>query len=321
MANPSSEFRQYKASGRGPRSSVPPSAPLLGMKPGPRPCIRDERERLAALCFDRIGVKPLAPTIGAEIEGVDLARLDDETFAEIHRAWLSYKVVFFRDQQIDAEQQIAFACRFGELESHPFLASNDGHDEVVRFEKSAQVSGFENLWHSDVSWREVPALGSLLRAIEVPDVGGDTLFADMIAAYEGLDEDVKERIEGLTATHDFSHSFGRMLSAEDLAEKQKEFPAVHHPVVRTHPETGRRILYVNSIFTTQIDGIDPDESQELLELLERQALVPEYQCRFRWEKGSVAFWDNRAVQHYAASDYWPARRVMERVAIIGDRPQ
>ena len=176
-----------------------------------------------------------------------------------------------------------------------------------------------------MSWkvvpREVPARGSLLRAIEVPDVGGDTLFADMIAAYEGLDEDVKERIEGLTATHDFSHSFGRMLSAEDLAEKQKEFPAVHHPVVRTHPETGRRILYVNSIFTTQIDGIDPDESQELLELLERQALVPEYQCRFRWEKGSVAFWDNRAVQHYAASDYWPARRVMERVAIIGDRPQ
>ena len=321
MADASSEFRQYKGSMQGSGSPVPPQAPFLGMKPGPRPCVRAERERLAALSFDRIGVKPLAATIGAEIEDADLTKLDDETFAEIRKAWLNYKVVFFRDQRIDARQQIAFATRFGALESHPFLAASESHDEIVRFEKSEQLSGFENLWHSDDSWREAPAMGSVMRGSEEPEVGGDTLFVDMIAAYEGLDEAVKQRIDGLSATHDFTHSFGRMLSGNELAQKQTEFPPVHHPVVRTHPETGRKIIYVNSIFTSHVDGMDEDESRELLELLQRQALVPEYQCRFRWQKDSVAFWDNRAVQHYAASDYWPERRVMERVAIIGDRPQ
>jgi taurine dioxygenase len=304
---------------------APVARPLfLGMQPGPRACVREERERLAALRFERIRVTPLAPTIGAEIEGVDLAQptdLDGPTFAELRRAWLAYKVVFFRDQRIDARQQLAFARRFGELESHPFLPRGASHEEIVRFEKGETFSGYENLWHSDVSWREVPALGSVLRAIEVPEVGGDTLFSDMIAAYEGLDDATKARIEGRTATHDFSHSFGLGMRPEELAEKQKQFPAVSHPVVRTHPETGRRILYVNSIFTSRIDGLGEAESAELLERLCRQATVPEYQCRFRWRKDSVAFWDNRAVQHYAASDYWPSRRVMERVAIIGDRPR
>jgi taurine dioxygenase len=294
---------------------------FLGMKPGPRACVREERARLAALSFERIRVTPLAPTIGAEIEGVDLARLDDDTFAEVRAAWLAFKVVFFRGQHLDAGQQMAFARRFGELESHPFLPPNTDHDEIVRFEKGEQLSGYENLWHSDVSWRERPALGSVLRAIEVPALGGDTLFADMISAYEGLDAGTKGRIEGRTATHDFSHSFGRALPAGELAERQKQFPAVRHPIVRTHPETGRRILYVNSIFTSHVDGLDPDESEALLERLCRQATVPEYQCRFRWAQDSVAFWDNRAVQHYAVSDYWPERRVMERVAIVGDRPK
>jgi len=295
--------------------------PFLGMKPGPRPGLRDERARLEKLSFRRIVVKPLAPTIGAEIEGVDLADLDDETFAEVRAAWLAYKVVFFRDQRIDPTAQMAFGRRFGELESHPFLPPNASHDEIVRFEKSEQVSGYENLWHSDVSWRERPALGSVLLAIEVPQLGGDTLFSDMVAAYEGLDDAVKRRIEGLTATHDFSHSFGLAMKPEELAEKQARFPPVRHPVVRTHPETGRRILYVNTIFTARIDGLDEAESASLLDHLCRQATVPEYQCRFRWERDSVAFWDNRAVQHYAASDYWPGRRVMERIAIVGDRPE
>ena len=292
-----------------------------GMKPGPRPWLREESARLAALRFERIRVTPLAATIGAEIEGADLAQLDDATFAEVHAAWLAFKVVFFRRQRIDARQQIAFAQRFGELESHPFLAANEKHAEIVRFEKGEQLSGYENVWHSDVSWRERPALGSVLRAIEVPPIGGDTLFADMIAACEGLDEGIRQRSDGLTATHDFTHSFGRALSPADLAEKQKQFPAVHHPVVRTHPETGRKILYVNPTFTSCIDGLDAAESQSLLDLLCRQATVPEYQCRFHWEKDTVAFWDNRAVQHYATSDYWPQRRVMERVAIVGDRPR
>jgi taurine dioxygenase len=246
--------------------------------------------------------------------------LDDETFAEIERAHLDYKVIFFRDQDLTIGQHLAFARRFGELEEHPFLPAKDGYGEVIRFAKDETTVGYENIWHSDVSWREVPSLGSVLRAVEVPDVGGDTLFSDMEAAYESLDDEVKERIEGRTAVHDFTHSFGRALDPETLAERQEQFPAVEHPVVRTHPATGRRSIYVNAIFTSHIVGLDPDESDRLLDLLCRQAAFPEYQCRFRWRKNSIAFWDNRAVQHYAANDYWPRTRVMERVTIIGDRP-
>jgi taurine dioxygenase len=290
------------------------------MRPGPRAHVRDEYERLKQLRFDHIEVRTLAPTIGAEIGGVNLADVDDASFAEIHRAWLEYKVVFFRDQSIDARQQVAFASRFGELEGHPFLPAKDEDERIIRFEKSADVAGVENLWHSDVSWREVPSLASILRAVEVPPAGGDTLFCDMIAAYAGLPDDVKEAIDGAFAVHDFSHSFGLALSKEELEQRQKQFPAVRHPVVRTHPETGRKILYVNSIFTSHIEGIPDDESRKLLDFLCRQATTPEYQCRFQWRTGSVAMWDNRAVQHYASNDYWPMRRVMERVTIIGDRP-
>ncbi len=294
--------------------------PLLGMRPGPRPAIRAEAERLDAISFDRIKVEPVGATIGAEITGVDLANVDDATFEEIRRAWLEYKVVFFRNQNISATEQMTFAERFGELEEHPFLDANEDHEQVVRFEKGEDQVGYENLWHSDVSWRERPALASVLRSIEVPKHSGDTLFADMVTAYEGLDDDLKTRIEGLRAVHDFTHSFGRGLDAQALAERQKEFPPVSHPIVRTNPDTGRKILYVNSVFVSHIEAMDAGEGAHLLEALCRQALVPEYQCRFRWEPGCVAIWDNRSTQHYAASDYWPRRRVMERVAITGERP-
>ncbi len=294
--------------------------PFIGMKPGPRVAIREEADRLDALQFNRIKVEPIGPTIGAEISGVDLAKLEAATFEEIRRAWLAYKVVFFRNQNISASEQIAFAQRFGELEQHPFLDASEDHEQVVRFEKGEDLSGYENLWHSDVSWREKPALASVLRSIEVPRHAGDTLFADMVTAYEALDDDMKSRIEGLRAVHDFTHSFGRALAAEPLAEKQREFPAVSHPVVRTNPDTGRKILYVNAVFVSHIEGLDANEGALLLETLCRQATVPEFQCRFRWDRGSVAIWDNRSTQHYAASDYWPRRRVMERVAITGDRP-
>ncbi len=302
------------------QTQAPQVPPFIGMKPGPRSAIRAEAERLDALEFDRIQLDPIGPTIGAEIGGVNLAKIDDATFDEIRRAWLAYKVVFFRNQNISALEQMEFAQRFGPLEQHPFLDASEDHEQVVRFEKGEDVSGYENLWHSDVSWRETPALASVLRSIEVPRQGGDTLFADMVTAYEGLDDDLKTRIDGLRAVHDFTHSFGRALDGEALAERQREFPPVSHPVVRTHPETGRKILYVNSVFVSHIEGLDEGESERLLETLCRQATIPEYQCRFRWGRGCVAIWDNRATQHYAASDYWPRRRVMERVAIIGDRP-
>jgi taurine dioxygenase len=296
-------------------------AGTYGLKAGPRRFLEEERARLEASVYDRIELRPLSPTIGAEVYGVDLAKLDDETFEEIRRAHLDYKVLFFRNQAIDTREHVAFARRFGELEVHPFLPHVDGFPEVICFAKDDETVGVENIWHTDVTWRKEPSLGSVLRAREVPRVGGDTLFSDMVAAYDGLDDAVKKIIDGKRAVHDFTQSFGLLLSKDELARKKAEFPAVEHPVVRTHPETGRRGLYVNAIFTSHILGMEPEESRELLDHLYRQATYPEYQCRFRWEPDSVAFWDNRAVQHYAASDYWPQRRVMERVTVVGDRPR
>lgn len=292
-----------------------------GLHFGPRPALREARERLAKLTFERIEVRPMAATIGAEIEGVDLRRpLDDATFAEVERAFLEYKVVFFRDQPISVEHQLAFASRFGPLEEHPFLPAKDGYGEVIRFAKDERTVGVENAWHSDVSWREIPPLGTVLHAIQVPVPGGDTLFADMEAAWAALPGDVRAAIDGRSAVHDFTASFGLGLSGEALAARQREFPPVRHPIVRTHLRTGRRSLYVNSIFTSHVEGMERDASDALLARLCAQAAVPEFQCRFTWQPDSVAFWDNRSCQHYAASDYWPEPRVMERATIVGDRP-
>ncbi len=298
----------------------PDRTPIDGCRFGPRPYLREEAERLRAARYEHLEIRALGPTIGAEIHGVDLTKsLDDATFAEIHRAHLDWKAIFFRNQDLSLEQHAAFARRFGELEVHPFLPEGEV-PEVVRFAKDEKVAGLENGWHSDVTWRELPAMGSVLRARKLPAYGGDTLFSDMYAAYEGLDASVRQQIDGLTAVHDFTQSFGRGLTPEKLAQQQAEFPPVEHPIARTHPETGRKALYVNAYFTSHIPGLDRRESLELLDLLIRQAHVPEYQCRFHWENNAIAFWDNRSVQHYAASDYFPQERVMERVAIIGERP-
>jgi len=288
---------------------------------GPRPIRTLPEENGLVPGYRRIRVRPATPVIGATVEGVDLRKpLDEELFRELERALLQCKVLFFRDQPISAAEQLAFARHFGEVEVHPFLPAGEV-PEVIRFEKDEQVKGVENIWHSDVSWREVPSMGSILHAIEVPSVGGDTLWADMAAAWQGLPDDLKERIEGLEAVHDFAHSFGLLLSPEELEEKRRQFPPAVHPVVRTHPRTGEKILYVNQIFVSHIVGLEEEESDRLLAELCAQAAIPEYQVRFRWEPHSVAFWDNRSTQHYAVSDYWPRRRVMERVTIIGERPR
>ena len=288
---------------------------------GPRRSLQDVRERLAKLTFERIAVRPLSPTIGAELSGIDLAEpLDEATFEELHRALIEFKVIFFRDQKLTTAQHVAFARRFGELEVHPFLPSNTDFAELVRFAKDEKTVGVENQWHSDVSWRLEPSLGSVLRAIRTPAVGGDTLFCDMAAAYKGLSDELKRQIEGRTAVHDFTYSFGMAMDAETLEQKRKEFPPAHHPVVRTHPETGEKILYVNGIFTSHIEDMDADASDTLLETLCRQSNSPELQCRFHWENDSIAFWDNRSTQHYAASDYWPQQRIMERATVVGDKP-
>ncbi len=270
-------------------------------------------------------IRPYSPTIGAEIEGLDLAQpISDATQEALYQALLDWKVVFFRDQDITTEQHLAFAQRFGELEVHPFAPHKDGYPEVLAITHDREKPGQENGWHSDVTWRQQPSLGSILRCIECPDIGGDTLFSDMYAAYEGLPEAVRERVEGQVARHDFEGFRKRLrsrgASEAEIEEFNKHYPNPIHPVIRTHPDTGRRAIYVNKAFTKEIVGMEREESDRLLEILYRQASVPEYQCRFRWQPNSIAFWDNRACQHYAASDYWPSARRVERVTVIGDTP-
>lgn len=275
---------------------------------------------IATTATARLVERPLSPGIGSEIHGIDLGEeQDDETIAWIRDALLRRKVIFFRDQDITSEQHIAFARRFGQLEIHPATPKDQQHPEVLRIAHGPNSRGRENNWHSDVTWREQPSLGSILRAIEVPEFGGDTLFADMEAAYDGVSPAMQAWLCTLTATHDIARVFAKRLgrSAEELHE---QYPPQHHPVVRTHPETGRQSLYVNTGFTECIDGLSPKESDWLLAHLYSQATVPERQCRFQWRANSIAFWDNRACQHYAASDYFPQVRVMERVTIAGDRP-
>ncbi len=311
-------------------ATADPSAPLtarrMRLEPydsfiGPLGHLHAERARLAARTWEHFDVTPLAATVGAELVGIDLTKdLADEVIAEIRQALLDYKVIFFRDQPIDQSQHLAFARRFGDLEIHPFIPPNPDHPELVRFEKSADVGGYENQWHHDVTWREAPSMAAILHAIEVPATGGDTLFCDMHAAYEGLDDETTTRIDGLTAVHDYAQAFGRGVPDDQQAAMREKYPMVEHPVVRTHPETDRKLLYVNRFFVHHIVGLDPAESTALIDYLARQADTIEYQCRFRWEPDSLAFWDNRAVQHYAASDYWPDVRIMERASIVGDRP-
>ena len=278
-----------------------------------------------SLVIEDLTILPMTPTIGAEIEGVDLSRpLAPATVSALRQALLDWKVLFFREQAITTEQHLAFARCFGDLEVHPFAPHKPDYPEVLAITHDDKSKGRENTWHSDVTWRLEPSLGSILRAVEVPPVGGDTLFADMYAAYDGLKDEVKARIDGAVAVHDFAHFRERMrkrgLTEAQIEALNEKYPTVEHPVVRTHPETGRKAIYVNAAFTQHIVGMEKAESDALLAHLYAQAAIPEYQCRFRWEKNAIAFWDNRASQHYAVSDYFPAVRRMERVTVIGDRP-
>lgn len=278
-----------------------------------------------SLVIEDLTIVPMTPTIGAEVEGIDLTRpLDAATVKALRQALLDWKVLFFRDQDITTDQHLAFARCFGDLEVHPFAPQKEGYPEVLAITHDEKNRGKENTWHSDVTWRLEPSLGSILRSLEIPPVGGDTLFADMYAAYDGLSEAVKARIDGRVAVHDFVN-FRKGMRKRGVPEAEieafnRQYPNPEHPVVRTHPETGRKCLYVNAAFTQHIVGMDRDESDALLAHLYAQAAIPEYQCRFRWTPNALAFWDNRASQHYAVSDYFPALRRMERVTIVGDRP-
>lgn len=294
----------------------------FGVKVGPVAHLAAERARLQSLTWQHFDVRPMSPTIGGLITGVNLAdELPQPVVDELRKALCEYKVLFLRDQPITSKQHVAFARRFGELEVHPFLRANEECPEIVRFEKTAETGGFENGWHSDVSWRETPSMGAILHAFEVPNAGGDTLFADMYAAYEGLDAQTQSKVDNLVAIHDYASTFGAGIAREKRAAMREQYPPVQHPVVRTHDETGRKLLYVNRFFTEGIVGMEEPEASAFIHELASEAETVEYQCRFSWEPHSVAFWDNRAVQHYAASDYYPERRVVERASIIGSRPR
>ena len=289
---------------------------------GPLGHLAAERQRLSNPRFDNIGVIPRGVTVGAEITGVKLGdNLADEVIDEIRRALHDYKMIFFRDQPISAAQHVAFARRFGDLEIHPFISGSKDEPELVRFEKSADVGGFENGWHHDVTWRERPSMGAILHAIQVPATGGDTLFSDMGAAYDGLDQATREEIDGKFAIHDFMLAFGIQVPPEQREAMRAKYPLARHPVIHTHPVTGRKVIYVNRFFTSHIEGLPEDESTDLILRLARRAEILEYQYRLTWEPHTVAFWDNRAVQHYASSDYWPDVRIMERASIVGPRPE
>lgn len=278
------------------------------------------------------GVRRSTPTIGAEITGIDFARpLDDATCLALRRALLKYKVLFFRDQHITPAQHVAAARRFGELEVHPMIPHHPEHPELVVFGRDGSARGRENLYHSDVTWREVPSMGSMLRCVSCPEVGGDTIWVNMVAAYENLPDEMKAKIARLRAVHDAMPTFGQALSDAKVEELRKRYPPMVHPVVRTHPETGEKILFVNEGFTTHFDNFSKVQPYrigsdfrpaelDLLQYLFRQAAAPEYQVRLKWEPDTVALWDNRSTQHYAVQDYFPAPRHMNRATIIGDRP-
>jgi len=281
--------------------------------------------------YQYLQVKPMTGALGAELFGVDLGQtLDDAVIAEIRRALLEFQVIFFRDQEMTPEQHRDFGKRFGELHVHEYVKGLDAYPEIIRIIKTeSDTKNFGGTWHSDVTYHTTPPLGSILYALEVPEVGGDTLFASQYLAYETLSDGMKDLLDGRTATHSAEPIYGkagafnqRYEGSSTMTKPEEEAPVLvtDQPIFRTHPETGRKALYVNGNFTTRIAGLSEADSAPILQRLYLHCTAPDFCCRFRWEKGSVAFWDNRCVQHYAVNDYAGQRREMHRVTVIGDAP-
>ncbi len=289
---------------------------------------------MSAPTATRIRVEPLTCAIGAELIGADLgeASRDDALFAEIKSLLLKHKVLFLRDQHMSRAEHVAFARRFGELEDHPVAGSDPENPGLVRIYKSPEAPNdrYENSWHTDATWREKPPMGCVLRCVECPPVGGDTMWANMALAYENLPANVKTQIAGLRARHSIECTFGAAMPIEKRLALKAMYPDAEHPVVRTHPETGEKILFVNGFTTHFTNFHTPDNvrvgqdftqgTSGLLQYLISQAMIPEYQVRWRWKPNTVAIWDNRCTQHYAVMDYPPCHRKMERAGIMGDAP-
>lgn len=283
--------------------------------------------------YERITVKPLAGALGAEIGGVDLNNLDDATFNELYQAWLEHLVVFLRDQDITPQQQVAFAKRFGDIHLHPFMKSMDEHPEILEIVKEeGDTYTFGSVWHTDQMFNPKPAKATILYARETPDAGGDTMFANMYIAYDQLSEPMKEMLANVRtwnvgargAGRETRSRSGRYEGNKKMSEKIQKPPEdvvteAAHPLFRTHPETGKKALYVGSHSKT-LHGFKADEAEPLLSYLLEHSVQPEMTCRFRWEPGSMAIWDNRCTQHRALGDYAGKRRRMHRITIAGDAP-
>lgn len=272
-------------------------------------------------------VTPISSALGAQIDGVDLTQpLSVEQRDAIEQALLQHQVIFFKNQVITPQQQARFAANFGDLHIHPIYPNVPEQPEVLVLDTAVTDVRDNAVWHTDVTFLPTPALGAVLSAKQLPAFGGDTLWASGIAAFEGLSKPLQVLLDGLTATHDFTKSFPleRFGSTpEDLArweQTRKNNPPLSHPVVRTHPVSGRKSLFVNEGFTTKINELSEAESDAILKLLFAHATRPEYTIRWRWQENDVAFWDNRVTQHYAVDDYRPNRRVMHRATILGDAP-
>jgi len=282
--------------------------------------------------YETLEVQPLAGALGAEIVGVDLAQpLEPRQFAEIRRAFREYLVIFFRDQDLTPQQHEAFTARFGPLSRVPYVKPLDDHPHIIAVLKEAderKISVFGGAWHSDFSFLDEPPLGSVLYALETPSYGGDTLWSNMYAAYDALSAGMQRLLDDLVALHSGS-VYGVDGVSKDLrtsrsiaiSRNNPEADAEHrHPVVRLHPDTGRKALFVNPIYTTRFDGMTREESAPILNFLYALATQPEFTCRFRWQARSLALWDNRCAMHYAINDYDGQRRLMHRTTIAGDRP-
>ncbi len=274
-------------------------------------------------------IQPLTGAMGAEISGVQLGQLSASDFAQVQTALFEYGAVFFRDQELSHADQIAFARRFGELEVHPIVNGMEDHPEIIKVLKPAGDSAtFGTGWHSDNSFFEQPSLGSVLYGVTIPPQGGDTLFASQYLAYDALSPGLKATLDGMTAVHTAGPAYTSETAKEKYEGKtpityrwsDSVHAEVEHPVVRTHPATGRKALYVNRMFTQRFTGWTAAESQGLLNFLYEHCAKPDFCCRFRWQPKSVALWDNRCVQHYALDDYQAYERLMYRVTISGERP-
>jgi taurine dioxygenase len=270
--------------------------------------------------YKNISVNPIAGALGAEVAGVHLGQIGDNVFNEVRAAFVEHQVLFFRDQEITRAQHKAFARRFGTLQIHPYLQplKDQGHPEFVVLQSDAQRPYVAEGWHSDVTFVNEPPLGSVLRCVVAPEFGGDTMWASMYAAYEALSDKMQRMLSDLVAIHDTTRTFSR---ANYFGAKEgMQVISSEHPVVRTHPESGRKGLFVNTAFTASIKGMKPAESAALLSFLYRHIETPDFCCRFRWRPNSVAMWDNRCTQHRVVADNRTANRRMERITINGDKP-